>query len=59
MLASLTIKVFSGFLEPGTSALVVGISTVDASAQCKCQNAVEQKLNDRLFLNDCTCMHVC
>ena len=52
MLASLTIKVFSGFLEPGTSALVVGISTVDASAQCKCQNAVEQKLNDRLFLQE-------
>ena len=48
MLASLTIKVFSGFLEPGTSALVVGISTVDASAQCKCQ----MQLNKNLMI-DC------
>ena len=36
VLASLTVKIFSGFLEPGTTALVVGFSTVDASAQCKC-----------------------
>ena len=37
MLASLTVRIFSGFLEPGTtSAFLVGFSTADASAQCKC-----------------------
>ena len=36
MLASLTVQIFSGFLEPGSAALVVGFSTVDGSAQCKC-----------------------
>ena len=37
MLASLTVQIFSGFLEPGTtSAFLVGFSTTDASAHCKC-----------------------
>ena len=36
MLASLTVRIFSGFLEPRSSAFVVGFSTADASAQCKC-----------------------
>ena len=37
MLASLTVQILSGFLEPGTtSAILVGFFTVDASAQCKC-----------------------
>ena len=37
MLASLTVRIFSGFLEPGTtSAFLVGFSTAVASAQCKC-----------------------
>ena len=36
ILASLTVQILSGFLEPGSSALVVAFSTADASAQCKC-----------------------
>ena len=36
MLASLTVQILSGFLEPGTIALMIGFSTTEASAQCKC-----------------------